>query len=81
MTLDCFLSDSHTVKGHFCSLLISNIIGYLAFLDSTTFFILFYHQRITTSNCISLKRDDLLCGLVSYEEIARFTVPGFTCIC
>ena len=58
----CFLPSKQfcVVKGNFAEFLVSNIIGYLAFLDSTTFFILFYHQRITTSNCISLKRDDLI---------------------
>ena len=30
MTLDCSFSD--IVKGHFCSFLLSNIIGYLAFV-------------------------------------------------
>ena len=35
MTLDClfFLRTSFSVKGHFCSFLLSNIIGYLAFLN------------------------------------------------
>ena len=42
MTLDCsFFSNFFTVKGHFCSFLLSNIIGYLAFLDWTfPFFII-----------------------------------------
>ena len=34
MTLDClFFRTSFSVKGHFCSFLLSNIIGYLAFLN------------------------------------------------
>ena len=43
MTLDClFFSNSFSVKGHFCSFLLSNIIGYLAFLNLDFFTFLSY---------------------------------------
>ena len=46
MTLDClFFRTSFSVKGHFCSFLLSNIIGYLAFLnlDLCLFILIFFH--------------------------------------
>ena len=65
MTLDClfFLRTSFSVKGHFCSFLLSNIIGYLAFLnlDCLLFiFSFFWFSRICFAWPLLLKKSHFL---------------------
>ena len=71
MTLDClfFLRTSFSVKGHFCSFLLSNIIGYLAFLNLDFFaFHLF----------LILILKNLLCLTPSIEKVTfSFSLSDF----
>ena len=72
MTLDCDLS-SRAVKGHFSSLLLSNIIGYLTFLQIRHFPFFFetYLAALFSLSLISLQREALLCGSVSRKGCHR----------
>ena len=74
ITLDCD-SSSRAVKGHFSSLLLSNIIGYLSFLQIWRFpfvFETYLASRFFFVTFISLQREALLCGSVSLKGVRRF---------
>ena len=72
MTLDCCsFRTFFTVKGHFCSFLLSNIIGYLAFLDWTfplhIFFIFDFHVWNSFEKIMFF--EDLSCLLLMFWSI------------
>ena len=67
LTVCSFLRTSFSVKGHFCSFLLSNIIGYLTFLNlDFCFFIFFFPLSVYERICF--------CLISSIDMICRFFI-------
>ena len=75
MTLDCKLSTASAIKGHFCSLLISNILCYPRFRNLP--FASLHIQLHTTS--FSLVRIPLCIRAIAKGEFAGVFDPSKAC--